>query len=216
VNVAVCQQLATTGASVTSNVATYTFGSNPITQGFVSGATLTVFGFTGGDTYFNGTFTIASTSASTISVALVHANASAGTNGTVYQIGTSTQACAPLATLYTFYTALTTSPNPLTADGLGNYGFWAVPGQYEVQLYGPTVTTSFFYVSMACVPNASVTCVGTFSGSVANGQVAYGAGANVFASDGSLLHSPGGNTSLSATSPATNVHNIESASEFKF
>ena len=43
VNVSICYNLATTGASVTSNVATYTFASNPQTLGFVNGFTLTVF-----------------------------------------------------------------------------------------------------------------------------------------------------------------------------
>jgi hypothetical protein len=158
VNVAVCQQFTTTAASLTSNVVTLTFSGNPLTSGFVSSATLTVFGFTGADLYLNGSFPIASVSASTISYALVHANGSASSNGTVYQIGSSTQACAPLSTLYTGSTGATTSPNPFTADGLGNYGFWAAPGQYQAQIYGPTVGVNFFFVSMACVPLNSTNC----------------------------------------------------------
>ena len=31
--------------------------------------------------------------------------------------------------------------NPLTTDGLGNYNFYAAPGKYTVQIYGPSITT---------------------------------------------------------------------------
>ena len=158
VNVAVCNTITTTGASLTSDIATLTFSSNPITLGFVAGNTLTVSGFTGGDTYFNGSWTIAAVSTSTISYADTAANGSASSNGSVYQTGNSTQACAPLATLYTSSSGATASGNPIVADGLGNYGFWASPNQYEVQIYGPTVTTSLFYVSIACVPFNTSSC----------------------------------------------------------
>lgn len=157
-NVAICQNLATTGASVTNNVATYTFGSNPQTLGFVIGATLTAFGFTGGDTFFNGTFTISATSATTISVNLVHANAAAGTNGNVYQTGSTSQACAAIATTFTDQTGATTMPNPFTSDGLGNYLTFVAPGYYRVQLYGPGVTTLLYPTAVACVPNNAVNC----------------------------------------------------------
>lgn len=147
VNVAICETLATISASVTSNVATLTFASNPQTAGFVANYTLTVYGFSGADTYFNGSYAIASTSATTISFALVHANAAAGTNGSVYQTGSSTQACAPLSTLYTDYTGATTTTNPFTSDGLGNYTAWTTSGYYEVQLYGPSVTTTVYFTT---------------------------------------------------------------------
>src|SRR3954464_10201031 len=78
-NVAFCTTgLATSAAAVTANVATLTMSSNPLTAGFVSGQAITVSGFTGGDTYYNGARTIASLSATTISFALTHANAAAG------------------------------------------------------------------------------------------------------------------------------------------
>src|SRR5277367_7192631 len=58
-SVSICTTgLATTGASVGGNVATLTFASNPLTLGFVAGATVTVSAFTGADTYLNGTFPI--------------------------------------------------------------------------------------------------------------------------------------------------------------
>ena len=38
--------------------------------------------------------------------------------------------------------ALTTPlANPLSTDGLGNYFFYAAPGKYTIQIYGPGITT---------------------------------------------------------------------------
>ncbi len=154
-NAAVCTTLATTAAAVLNNVASLTMASNPITAGFTQGSTLIVSQFTGGDTYFNGTFTIAAVSATTISYGLTHANASAGTNGVAVQIGTSTTACAPLATIYTDQTDTVISPNPFFTDGLGNLTFTAVPGNYVVQIYGPTVNVTKFTATVPCVPTSA-------------------------------------------------------------
>jgi hypothetical protein len=211
VNVAICSTLTTTAASVTSNVATLTFASNPITQGFVTGQALTVFGFTGGDTYFNGAFIISSTSATTISYNLVNANGSAGSNGTVYQTGNRTQACAPLAALTTDNTGNFSSSNPFVSDGLGNYTAWAVPGYYRVQAYSSNFGLSVYATGVACVPGASVGCVGTFAGSVATGQVVYGGGSQVLASSPNFLWSQAGQTlSLFSTTAATAIANQNS------
>jgi len=49
--------------------------------------------------------------------------------------------CTPLANLYTDATLSTPAPNPLTSDGLGNYHFYAAPGAYTVQIYGPGINT---------------------------------------------------------------------------
>jgi hypothetical protein len=49
--------------------------------------------------------------------------------------------CTPLANLYTDTTLAMPAPNPLTADGLGNYHFYAAPGLYTVQVYGPGINT---------------------------------------------------------------------------
>ncbi|HEV2287400.1 MAG TPA: hypothetical protein VGR81_00440 [Candidatus Acidoferrales bacterium] len=49
--------------------------------------------------------------------------------------------CTPLANLYTDATLATASANPLSTDGLGNFHFYAAPGMYTVQIYGPGVNT---------------------------------------------------------------------------
>lgn len=161
-NVAVCTTLATTAASVTNNVATLTMASNPQTAGFLVGFSLTVSGFTGGDTYLNVTATIVAVSSTTISFTLVHANASAGTNGIVYMTGSTTQACAPLASLFTDNTGNFTSPNPFVSDGLGNVGLWAAAGPYYLQTYGPTITTSIKLIGIGCVPSSSTATCGVY------------------------------------------------------
>jgi len=49
--------------------------------------------------------------------------------------------CTPLANLYTDTTLTMPAPNPLTSDGLGNFHFYAAPGMYTVQIYGPGINT---------------------------------------------------------------------------
>jgi hypothetical protein len=193
VNVAVCTTLATSAASVTNNIATLTMVSNPQTAGFLVGFPLTVSGFSGADTYLNTTATIIAVSSTTISYTLVHANASATSNGLVYMTGSTTQACAPLATLYTDNTGNFTSPNPFVSDGLGNVGIWAVPAPYFMQTYGPTVVTSIRQIGVPCVPGTvGATCGGAF-GKVVNVAAQIGATADVkFANACTQLPAGGG------------------------
>ena len=145
VNIAVCGTLTTSAAAVAGNIATLTVSS---TTGFVSGMTLNVAGFTAGDTYFNGTFTIVGLSPTTLSYSLTHANASAGTNGKVYQTGNSANSCAPLSSIYSEVTLTTVQANPFTSDGIGNWSYWAAPGNYEVQFYGSNIQTTLYLVQI--------------------------------------------------------------------
>jgi hypothetical protein len=148
-NVAVCTTgLATTAAAVLNNIATLTMASNPQTANFLATKTLTVSGFTGGDTYFNGTFTIVSVSPTAISYALVHANAAAASNGKAFQTGDSISACAPLVTIFTDDTGLTTTTNPFSSGVQGNVSIWAAPGVFNVQYYGAQVVTKVIEMSI--------------------------------------------------------------------
>ena len=49
--------------------------------------------------------------------------------------------CTPLANLFTDASLTIPAPNPLTSDGLGNFHFYAAPGLYTVQVYGPGINT---------------------------------------------------------------------------
>ena len=72
----------TTAASVTGNIATLTCSKNPQANEFLVGSTVSVGGFSGSDTYFNvASTTLTSVNSTSISYKLVHANASASTNG---------------------------------------------------------------------------------------------------------------------------------------
>jgi hypothetical protein len=78
--------LATTAASVTSDVATLTMASNPQTSGYLIGQSITVSGFTGvsgADEFLNGVFVVTGVTSTTLTFSLVHANATATSNGTV-------------------------------------------------------------------------------------------------------------------------------------
>ena len=152
-NVSICQPLATTAASVTSNLAVLTMASNPITAGFVAGMQIQVAGFTGGDTYFNGGtfangtgitggYTILSVTSTTITYSLAHANASASTNGTVLQQGNGSTGCAGLSSIFSDPLLTQSLMQPLITNGLGNWNAFATAGIYYGQFYGPGITTA--------------------------------------------------------------------------
>lgn len=55
---------------------------------------------------------------------------------------TTTTPCTPLASLCSSASdAVCTSPNPVTADSLGNYSGYVRPGKYTLQFYGSGLTT---------------------------------------------------------------------------
>ena len=159
VKIAVCQPLATTGASVTSNLAVLTMASNPVTAGYVAGMQILVAGFTGGDTYFNagtltnGTivsgWTILSVTPTTITFTLVHANASASTNGTVLQEGNGTTPCAGLSSVYQDPALSVPATNPTTSDQLGNWNVFAASGIYYIQFYSPSTATTLKVIGVS-------------------------------------------------------------------
>lgn len=51
------------------------------------------------------------------------------------------QPCAPLALIYSDAAMTQALANPTTTDGLGNSFFYATPGQYELEISGPGITT---------------------------------------------------------------------------
>ena len=51
------------------------------------------------------------------------------------------QPCAPLALIYSDPGLTQALANPTTPDGMGNYFFYAAPGQYEIEISGPQITT---------------------------------------------------------------------------
>ena len=109
-------------------------------------------------------------------------------------IGTSTTPCSPLATIYTDATLTTPAANPFPADGLGNYGFWAPPGTYQVQVYGTQIATTLKTVVLPCVPGSS--CAG---GGASSPNAAMKPGA----SDAIQYVSPNGNDSNDGLSIGT-------------
>ncbi len=49
--------------------------------------------------------------------------------------------CSPLALIYSDAALTQAMANPLSADGLGNYTFYAAPGRYTIEISGPGITT---------------------------------------------------------------------------
>jgi hypothetical protein len=64
--------------------------------------------------------------------------------GAIVRVCTSAatgQPCTPLAQVYSDAALTQALANPLSADGLGNYNFYAAPGRYMIELSGPGITT---------------------------------------------------------------------------
>jgi len=160
-SIAVCQPLATTGASVSNGLATLVMSSNPVTAGYVANMSIMVAGFTGADTYLNaGTltngkivsgWTILSVSSTSIVFAISHANASVSTNGTVLQEGNGITSCAGLSQVYQDPALSIPNANPFTSDQLGNWNVFAVSGFYDVQFYTPTTVPTLKVIGVGLV-----------------------------------------------------------------
>ena len=76
---------------------------------------------------------------------------------------TSSAPCSPLATIYSDEALTQPLANPMQADSLGNYGFWAAPGHYIVQIYGTGVATKVMNVFLPCDPSNCSMANATFS-----------------------------------------------------
>src|SRR5713226_5396342 len=64
---------------------------------------------------------------------------------------TTSTPCSPLANLFSNPQLTQALVNPLATDGLGNYTFYAAPGKYTIQIYGPAITTKV--LSDVVLPN---------------------------------------------------------------
>lgn len=91
----------------------------------------------------------------------------------------SSAPCSPLATLYTDSTDTVACngtngcSNPLTSDGYGNVLFYAAPGKYTIQYYGPQFSAPIAYqdIVLPCDPsNCSLTGTVTLPGLILNGS----------------------------------------------
>lgn len=76
---------------------------------------------------------------------------------------TTATPCSPLAQIYSNEALTQAVANPFQADSLGNYGFWAPPGHYIVQIYGPGLTTKNMDVFVPCDPANCTASSATFS-----------------------------------------------------
>ena len=116
---------------------------------------------------------------------------------------TSSAPCSPLATIYSNEALTQPLANPMQADSLGNYGFWAAPGHYVVQIYGTGLTTRTMNVFLPCDPSNCSMSNATFSSITAGTLNLTGAltvnGRNVatepVAADAVMYVSPNGNDS---------------------
>lgn len=84
----------------------------------------------------------------------------------------SVGSCSPLASLCSSISDITCNqPNPTNADNLGNYGFWLIPGTYQVAVSGLGVNGKVVTYSMAPV-TATAGTVTVTGGPPVNGNLA--------------------------------------------
>jgi hypothetical protein len=65
----------------------------------------------------------------------------AGASVRVCAMPATGQPCTPLANIYSDSALTQALANPTTTDGMGNYFFYAAPGNYELEISGPQITT---------------------------------------------------------------------------
>lgn len=150
VDIAVCQPVATTSASVTNNLATLIMAVNPQVYGYVAGMTIMISGFTGADSFLNagtltngqivGGQTILAVTSTSIVFTIGHIDTGTSSNGTVLQEGNGSYGCAGLSTVYSDPALTTPTTNPFTSDQLGNWNVFAASGIYDVQFYSPSTS----------------------------------------------------------------------------
>jgi len=80
------------------------------------------------------------------------------------------QPCTPLALIYSDSGLTQALANPTTTDGMGNYFFYAAPGQYEIEISGPSITDK--QIPNVILPNDPSSP--TFSGAVSAFSLSLG------------------------------------------
>jgi hypothetical protein len=94
----------------------------------------------------------------------------AGASVRVCTMPASGQPCTPLALIYSDDGLTQALANPTTTDGLGNYFFYAAPGQYEIEISGPGITDK--QIPNVILPNDPSSP--TFSGAVSAFSLSLG------------------------------------------
>jgi hypothetical protein len=77
---------------------------------------------------------------------------------------TTTTPCSTLATLATSNATTSGGTNPLLTDINGNFFFYAAPGRYTIQIYGPAIVTPFVQADTEIFCTTSTAC--TITGAI--------------------------------------------------
>ncbi len=152
--------LAVTSGSITSNIATLTMTSSPLTAGFVNGHDVLIINFAGNGAFMNNaSFTMTSVTSTQIQFSVTHADVgSTGTGAALMKPSTLFAGCAPIAAVYSDQ-ALTVQLNSGGAtfpdDGSGNVRFFAAPGSYWLSYQASAAQPYMSFITMPLTPNAS-------------------------------------------------------------
>ena len=84
-----------------------------------------------------------------------------GATITVCAAGATGTPCSPTTPIFTYPLLSVPSVNPLTADGNGNYSFYAAAGAYVISVTGRGLPGRTYAINVPCVPGS----IGCASGS---------------------------------------------------
>ncbi len=130
----------------------------------------------------------------------------AGATVRVCQATATGTPCTPLATIYTTAALTTASANPLQADGLGNYHFYAPAGRYMIQITGLGITGTITQPDVILAPDVSSTGSGnniSAFGLNLGGNLTVAGNATISGTLTASGFTPGPLTSLNVAGPAT-------------
>lgn len=96
-------------------------------------------------------------------------------------VSVATQPGSPLATIYSDPNGNTPISQPLQTDGLGNFQFWALPGNYVLQMYGSGINPQFIQQITIGAGGGSGGATDIVQNFTTSGVLSLGAGQNLFA-----------------------------------
>lgn len=100
--------------------------------------------------------------------------------------------CSPTATVYSDAAETQPITQPLTTGPIGNFGFYATPGEYIATVTGSTINASVLHYSIPCTPSGNAGCGGSGAPGAPVSSVQYNAasvltGAAGITTDGNQL-----------------------------
>src|ERR1700691_5821800 len=118
--------------------------------------------------------------------------------GMVQAAYTTTPACSPTATSYSYHMLMNPMTQPLVSDGLGNYSYFGIAGTYTEVITGPMIAGYTSTIVLPCAPSSPTAGCGGSAGNPASptGSIQFN---NIGAFSASILSQDSGATTITDT-----------------